>query len=462
MFLTAQIEAHNIQDSRGGQRDGVRKDLQEELQMSQKDLLEKAEKYFVGGSLGEFNLPPEVAMVFSHGKGSKLYDVEGKEYVDYLLGSGPMIIGHCHPEVVEAVQKQILKGTTFFSVNEPVIHFAERIVEACPCGEKIRFMNTGSDAVMYALRMARAFTGKDKILRFEGGWHGVSDVTLHSARSPRPGDYPRATPDGAGIPKALWESVLVSPFNNVEKTLAIIEDNKEDLAAVLIEPLQRCILPRPGFFEAVREITEKYGIVMIFDEVVTGFRLAWGGAQERFGVVPDLAALGKTISGGYPNAAVCGRADIMETVNARKDPSDPKRAIASGTFNGYTVGAVAGMATLDVLERKGTYKRLYEMGGRLSSEIEKMGKEFSIPLKVGGEGPVLQVLFTQDDEIVNYESMLYADKAKAYKFGIELIKRGFFVSPFEKIYLSTVHTDEDISRTLEAMREVLQKEIAPM
>ncbi len=428
--------------------------------MSQKELLEKSEKYLVGGSNGEFHLPPEVAMVFSHGKGSKLYDVDGKEYVDYLLGSGPMIIGHCHPEVIEAVEKQIQKGTTYFHVNEPVIRFAERIVEACPCGEKIRFMNTGSDAVSYAVRMAMAYTGRDKVLRFEGGWHGVSDLALHSARSPRPGDYPKSTPDGAGIPKSLSENVLVSPFNNTEKTVDIIEKNHGELAAVVIEPLQRCILPKPGFFEAIREVTKKYGIIMIFDEVVTGFRLAWGGAQERFGVVPDLAALGKTISGGYPNAAVCGRADVMDTVNGRRDPSDPQRAIASGTFNGYAVGAVAGMATLDVLEREGTYDRLYAMGSRFIGEIEKMGKEFSIPLKVGGEGPVLQVLFTEAEDIVNYETMLYADKAKAFKFGIEMIKRGFFVSPFEKIYLSTVHTDEDISRTLEAMREVLKNEIA--
>lgn len=427
--------------------------------MSQKELLEKSEKYLVGGSNGEFNLPPEVNMVFSHGKGSKLYDMDGKEYVDYLLGSGPMIIGHCHPEVVAAVEKQIQKGTTYFHINEPVIRFAERIVEACPCGEKIRFMNTGSDAVSYAVRMAMAFTGKDKILRFEGGWHGVSDLGLHSARSPQPGDYPHSTADGAGIPKSLVNNVLVSPFNNVEKTCEIIEAHKEELAAVVIEPLQRCILPKPGFFEAVREVTKKYGIIMIFDEVVTGFRLAWGGAQERFGVVPDLAALGKTISGGYPVAAVCGRADVMDTVNARRDPSDPQRAIASGTFNGFPVGAVAGMATLDVLEQEGTYDRLYAIGNRLTSEIEKMGKEFSIPLKVGGEGPVLQVLFTEADEILNYETMLYADKTKAYKFGIGLIKRGFFVSPFEKIYLSTAHTDEDISKTLEAMREVL-KDIA--
>lgn len=428
--------------------------------MNQHDLLKKADQYFVGGSLGEFRLPPEVTFVVSHGRGSTFYDVDGKEYIDFLLGSGPMILGHCHPAVVEAVQQQILKGTTFLALNEPVIHLAEKIVEAAPCGEKIRFVSTGSEATSYALRMARAFTGREKILRFEGGWHGVSDVVLHGARPVPPGGYPHTRPDSAGIPKSWSRDVLVAPFNNVEQTSAIIEDYHDELAAVIVEPLQRCIRPKPGFFEALRELTTRYGIVFIFDEVVTGFRLAWGGAQERYGVVPDLAAYGKTISGGYPNAAVCGRADVMDTVNPWRASSDPKRAIISGTFNGYPVAAAAGLATLRELEKPGTYERLYAMGNRIAREIEAMGKEFSIPMKIGGEGPVLQVLFTKDPEIVNYESMFRSDKTKAYTFGVELIKRGCFVSPYEKIYLSTAHSDEDIDRLLEAAREVLKEKIA--
>lgn len=423
--------------------------------MNQRELLQQADRYFVGGSLGEFRLPPDVAMVFSHGKGSKLYDVEGNEYIDFLLGSGPMLLGHCHPAVVEAIQKQVLRGTTFFTLNEPVIQLAEKVVEAAPCGEKIRFVCTGSEAVLYALRMARAFTGREKFLRFEGGWHGVSDAVLHSARPAHPSKYPNSTPDGIGIPRSLCRDVLVVPFNDTEKAREIIEMYHDELAAVLVEPLQRCVRPRPGFFQTLRELTARYGIIFIFDEVVTGFRLAWGGAQERYGVVPDVAAYGKTISGGYPNAAICGRADVMETASSLRDRSE--RAIVSGTFNGYPIAATAGLATLCELERKGTYERLYEMGNRIIREVEGMGRAFSIPLKVGGEGPVLQVLFTEETEIIDYGSMLRADKAKAYRFGVEMIRRGFFLSPYEKIYLSIVHSDEDIDRMLEAAREVLKQ-----
>jgi glutamate-1-semialdehyde 2,1-aminomutase len=423
--------------------------------MKQCEVLDLADKYLVGGTLGAMVLPKDVAMVFSHGKGTRLYDVDGKEYIDFLIGSGPLILGHCHPAVVQAVQEQLLKGSTFYNLNEPAIRLAERVAEASPCGEKVRFVCTGTDAVFYSMRMARAYTGREKILKFEGGWHGLSDYALHSSKPPKPGDYPHSIPDGAGIPKSVSPNVLVSPFNNLEKAEAIIKSHKDELAAVVVEPLQRCIRPKPGFFEALRKWTQDYGIVLIFDEVVTGFRLAWGGAAERYGVVPDLAAYGKTISGGYPMGTICGKADILDTANPRRDASDPQKTLVSGTFNGYPIASVAGLATLKELEKDGVYERLYEMGDRISKEITAMGKELSIPLLVGGDGPVLQVLFTEEKAITDYESMLYADKEKAYRFGIELIKRGLFVSPFEKIYLSVVHSDADIDRLLEASREAL-------
>ena len=423
--------------------------------MKQKEILGLADRYLVGGTLGAMVLPSEVAMVFSHGKGTRLYDMDGKEYIDFLIGSGPLILGHCHPAVVHAVQEQILKGSTFYNLNEPAIRLAEKVAEASPCGEKVRFVCTGTDAVFYSMRMARAYTGREKVLKFEGGWHGLSDYALHSSKPPKPSDYPHSIPDGAGIPKSVSPNVLVSPFNNLEKAEAIIKSHKDELAAVVVEPLQRCIRPKPGFFEALREWTQAYGIVFIFDEVVTGFRLAWGGAAERYGVIPDLAAYGKTISGGYPLGAISGRADIMDTANPKRDASDPQKTLVTGTFNGYPIASVAGLATLKELQKEGTYERLYEMGDRISREITAMGKEFSIPLLVGGDGSVLQVLFTEDKAITDYESMLYADKERAYKFGIELIKRGLFVSPFEKIYLSVVHSDADIDRLLEASREAL-------
>ena len=407
--------------------------------------------------MGEFHLPEEVSMVFVRGKGSKLYDADGREYVDFLNGSGPMILGHCHPEVMAAVSEQLQHGTTYFGINQKVIELGERIIDAAPCGDKIRFVATGSDAVSFAVRMARAFTGRRRVLRFEGGWHGVSDFALHGAKPLAPSEYPRATPDAAGLPAALPDDLLLAPFNDIVMARELIEQYAEELAAICVEPLQRCICPDPSFLQALRELSAKHGIILIFDEVVTGFRIAWGGAQERYGVVPDLATYGKTISGGHPNAAVCGRADVLETVNPWRALDDPQRTFVSGTFNGNPLSAAAGLATLDVLSQAGIYERLYEMAGRIRSEVEAMGREFSIPLLVGGDGPVLQVLFTDADDIVNYETMLYADKERAVRFGVGMIKRGFFVSPYEKIYLSTAHTDEDLDRSLAAMREVLKE-----
>lgn len=430
--------------------------------MSQTALIERAERVLVGGSNGEFRLPPEANLVVSHGEGATIHDTAGKAYIDFLLGSGPMILGHGHPEVVEAVTRQISRGTTFMALNEPSIRLAERVAEASPCGEKVRLVVTGSESIQFALRAARAYTGRDRYLRFEGGWHGVSDSALHGARTLKPGTYPATAPDGGGIPRSWSADVLATPFNDVDRAAEVVEKHHGDLAAILIEPLQRCILPRPGFFETMRELATRYGIVLIFDEIVTGFRMAWGGAQERYGVIPDLAVYGKTISGGYPMAAICGRADVMDVMNGWRPADDPKRIIVSGTFNGYPVGAVAGLATLDVLERPGTYERLFAMGDRVTREITAMGHRLSIPLLVGGEGPVLQVLFTKEHEIVDYGSMFRADKQKAFVFGVELIKRGLFVSPYEKIYLSLAHTDDHIDRLLRAAEEVLRDVIAKM
>lgn len=430
--------------------------------MSQTALIERAERVFVGGSNGEFRLPPEASLVVSHGEGAMIHDIAGKAYIDFLLGSGPMILGHAHPEVVEAVTRQISRGTTFMALNEPAIELAERVADASPCGEKVRLVITGSESMQFALRAARAFTGRDRCLRFEGGWHGVSDSALHGARTLEPGGYPGTLPDGGGIPRSWSVDMLAVPFNDAERATEIVERHHEELAAIVIEPLQRCILPRPGFFEAMRALCYRYGIVLIFDEIVTGFRMALGGAQERYGVTADLAAYGKTISGGYPLAAMCGRADVMDVMNGWRPADDPKRIIASGTFNGYPVGAAAGLATLDVLERPGTYERLFAMGDRITREIAAMGERLSIPLLVGGEGPVLQVLFTNEREIIDYGSMFRADKQKAFVFGVELIKRGLFVSPYEKIYLSLAHTDGHVDRLLESAEEVLRDVIAKM
>ncbi|HEX2924566.1 MAG TPA: aminotransferase class III-fold pyridoxal phosphate-dependent enzyme, partial [Chloroflexota bacterium] len=274
-------------------------------------LFDRASRLMPGGTLGMFGLPPDLAIIPAYGRGAKLYDVDGNEYVDYLLGSGPLILGHAHPAVVEAVQQQAARASTFYYVNEPALELAELIVSAVPCADKVRFCSSGNEATFFAMRLARAHTGREKVLKFEGGFHGVHDYAIHNIWSTGASQSPEPRVESAGVPRGARETVLVAPFNDVEATAAVIEANYRDLAAVILEPFQRSYPPRPGFLPFLREITSKYGIQLIFDEVITGFRFAWGGAQEYYGVVPDLACLGKIIGGGYPLSAVVGREEVM-------------------------------------------------------------------------------------------------------------------------------------------------------
>ncbi len=422
--------------------------------MDQEQLLERARRYLVGTCLGMFYLPPEVTMVMSHGKGSRIYDFAGREYIDYVLGSGPLILGHAHPSVVEAVRRQVILGSTFYTLNEPVIDLAEKIVEAVPCADTIRFTSSGTEATFYALRIARASTGREKILKFEGGWHGGHDYAQQSATPAKLSRYPDAQPDSKGIPSAVTGTVLVAPFNDIETASQIIEENRHELAAVILEPLQRAIKPLPGFLRELRRITEDYGIVLVYDEIVTGFRLAWGGAQERYGVVPDLATYGKIIGGGDSLAAICGKRCLMDCCDPhRRD--EPDFVFVSGTLNGNPLAASAGLATLMELEKPGTYPKLYHLAERFRDGVKKIADDLSIPVQVPGDGPVLQILFSEHD-VVDYRSVLMADAKRGYQLGVELIKRGVFVVPGGKIYISAVHTDEDIDKTLEVIQETMR------
>lgn len=422
-------------------------------------LLDKADRYLVGGCLGSFRLPDEVATVIERGEGSRVFDVGGREYIDYILGSGPMILGHAHPAVVEAVQRQAALGSTFYVPSAPTINLAERVVEAAPCGERIRFVSSGTEATFAALRMARASSGREKIMKFEGGWHGGHDYAQQGTTPTGPADYPEAVPDCAGIPGAVGASVLVAPFNDAETAVRLIEAHADDIAAVIVEPLQRTVRPQPGFLEALREATSRHGIALIFDEIVTGFRLAWGGAQERYGVIPDIATYGKTISGGYPIAAVCGRADILDCGDPRRKSQGQEYAFVSGTVNGNPIGAAAGLACLDELAKDGVYPRLYEVSERLSQGLEAIAKDLGVPLQVLGDGPVLQPFFT-DAPILNHIDSLQADAAAARLWGIEMLKRGILCNPGGKIYVSFAHSHDDIDRTLEVAREALEAAIS--
>lgn len=423
--------------------------------MNQQELLQKAERYFPGACLGMMHLPVDLRMVMVRGEGSRIFDAAGKEYLDYMLGSGPLILGHCRPEVVEAVRRQATLGSTFFALNEPAIRLAEKMVEAIPCGEAIRFQTTGSEATFTALRIARAATGRDKVLKFEGGWHGGHDIGQLSSFPAEPVPFPEPVPDCDGIPEGSCREVLVAPFNDPDTTASIIAKHHADIAAVIVEPLQRTLKPEPGFLESVRELARKHGIVLVFDEVVTGFRVAWGGAQERYGVVPDLACYGKAMAGGYPLSAVVGKAELLKLADPRQKGAG-RYCFTSGTLTGNPIACAAGFAALGVLEQPGVYDRLHAAGKKLSQGLCLAGEKAGIPLQVLGDGPVLQVLFTDARPIRNHRDLLRADKKKATQFGHELIRRGVYCTPGGKIYISLAHSDADLERTIDIASAALK------
>lgn len=422
--------------------------------MNQKQLLDRAELYLPGAALGMMSLPPDLRMVMVRGQGSRIYDAEGKEYLDYMLGSGPLILGHCRPEVVEAVQRQVGLGSTYFALNEPAIELAAAIVESVPCGESLRFQTTGSEATFSALRIARAFTKRDKILKFEGGWHGGHDVGQLSGAPGAENPFPDAVPDCDGIPRGVQGDVLVAPFNDLATTVSIIQQHRHELAAVIVEPLQRSLVPEPGFLAGLREITRDCGMVLIFDEIVTGFRIAWGGAQERYGVVPDLACYGKIIGGGYPLSAVVGKKELMQLADPRQKGRGAY-CFLSGTLTGNPVACAAGRATLEVLRQPGTYERLHAIGERLRQGIARVGERAGLPLQVLGDGPVLQVFFGNQEPMKSHRDTVQTDKSMAVAFGYELIRRGVYCTPGGKLYLSLDHTDADIDRTIEIAADAL-------
>jgi glutamate-1-semialdehyde 2,1-aminomutase len=416
-------------------------------------LLDKATRLLPGGVLGGYSVPAEFSFVVREARGARLTDVSGREYVDYILGSGPLVLGHAHPAVVAAVERQLSKGTTYFQLSEPTLELAEEICRAVPCAEQIRFTSTGSEATFFALRVARAFRQREKILKFEGGFHGTHDYSLMSVGPKSPKAFPAPTPDSAGIPHAIQEHVLIAPFNDLAETEAILAAHHADLAAVIMEPFQRLVPPEPGFLKGVREITKRFGVPLIFDEIVTGFRFAYGGAQEYYGVVPDLAAIGKIVGGGFPLAAVVGRGEIMRHL-APELEGTPEFVAQAGTLNGNPVAAVAGLATLAELRRPGTYERLFATGTRIKTALQAAADAAGLPAHVAGEAPVFEIYFT-DRPITDYRATLTADRARHRAFTDELIRRGV-VKAAQKFYVSLAHGEDEIRHTVEAFTQALR------
>jgi glutamate-1-semialdehyde 2,1-aminomutase len=415
----------------------------------EKDLLQRAARVWPDGNLGNLRPTDGYELFIRKGQGSRLWDVSGNEYIDYLLGSGPMILGHAHPAVVEAVEEALSRGTTYATQNVDALLLSEEIVSAVPCAEQIRFTTSGTEATFQCLRLARAYRKRDKVLKFEGAYHGIHDYAMMSWFPHDPPPFPEPVPASAGIPKAVQDTVLIAPFNDLETTTAIIEAHHDELAAVIVEPLQRNLEAVPGFLEGVRAVTARLDIPLVFDEVVTGFRLAYGGAQEFYGVVPDLAALGKVVGGGFPLAAVVGSRELMQAYDVASVAAE-EWVPQIGTLNGSPVAAAAGLATLKELKNDGMYERYRATGTYLKDTLQRLLDEAEIPAQVSGDASAFDVYFT-DHPVTDYRSSLDSRVELNTVFDRTLLENGVFKRP-RQMYVGMCHTDADVERTVEVFK----------
>ena len=391
-------------------------------------------------------------------KGSRMVDTDGNQFIDYLLGLGPMLLGHRPEKVTKAVVDFITqRGTVFALPVADEIELARKIIAAVPSVEQVHLANTGTEAVLYAVRLARAYTRRSKIIRFEGMYHGFSDAVYWSKHpaleKAGPESRPVPVPQGPGLPEGLADSLIVLPWNDGEVLERVIREHEADIAAVITEPIMcntGCILPAPGYLKLMRQLTHEFGIVLIFDEVITGFRIAVGGAQQYYGVVPDLTVMAKGFGGGFPIAAVGGNKEIMQLV------ADGTVSMA-GTYSGNGIAVSAANATLDFLMKPGIYQSLFDKSERLMQGIRERLESEELHTRVVGLGPLFQVWFTHSP-IRNYrDAVLHARRDLFRIWWEEMMKRGVLFHPdaFENLFVSFAHTDTDVDLTLQAVDDAL-------
>ena len=406
---------------------------------TQTDWIALAQEVLPAGGFGNF----DHNIVLARGHGSHVWDEDGTEYIDYLIGSGPMLLGHGHPEVLEAVLEQLPKGMTFFANNARGIMLAEAICDAVACCQQVRFVTSGGEADMYAIRLARAYTGKTKIVKFEGGYNGMSAEAQMSLAPSREVNFPHAVPDSAGIPHSVADHMLIAPFNDLDAMASLLDDHNE-VAAIIVEPLQRIIPPIPGFLAGLRTLCDTHGVLLIFDEIVTGFRLAYGGAQDYYGVVPDICTLGKIIGGGFPLAALGGRADIMQHFDKAIVGGD-KWLMQLGTLSGNPVASVAGIKTMEILRRPGQYEKLRQTGKRLQNMQSDHLNKAGIAHQIVGDETLFDVLFTKEC-CIDYRSTKHNKPALAALYNKTLRERGILKSP-SKLYPALAISEDDLHQT---------------
>jgi glutamate-1-semialdehyde 2,1-aminomutase len=422
-------------------------------------LFEEARKLTPGGVHSSIRFFDPYPIFISKAKGSKIYDVDGNEYIDYHLAFGPVVLGHGHPGVVNAVKDQLSKGIIYGLSNELEVEVAKKIKTHVPSAQMVRFCNSGTEATYHAIRVARAYTKRWKIIKFEGAYHGWHDyVSVSSSPSLRdagPRESPASVPDTDGLPTEVAKNTIVVPFNDSEVLERTLKKYKGEIAALITEPILHgsamCIPPEKGFLNFLREITIKYGIVLIFDEVVTGFRHGIGGAQKLFDIMPDLTTFGKAMANGFPVAAVCGRKDIMEMFK----PTG--RVDYGGTFNGNPISMAATLATIRELEKGDVCQRLFNLGENLRNQLNEIVAELELRAQAVGFGSVFQLLFTEK-KIRDYRDTLTSNTELFKKFQREMMSKGIFILPHanKRCHLSAAHTDEDIRCTIQNVREILK------
>ena len=388
-------------------------------------------------------------IVFDRVKGAYIWDVDGNQYIDYVGTWGPAICGHAHPEVIAALHEVLDKGTSFGAPSAQENVLAEMVIEAVPSIELVRFVNSGTEACMSVLRLMRAFTGRDKVIKFEGCYHGHADMFLVKAGS---GVATLGLPDSPGVPKSTTSNTLTAPYNDLEAVKALFAENPDQIAGLILEPVvgnSGFIPPDAGFLEGLRELTQENGALLVFDEVMTGFRIAYGGAQEKFGITPDLTTLGKVIGGGLPVGAYGGRKDIMSMV------APAGSMYQAGTLSGNPLAMTAGIKTLELLQKPGTYEQLDRITKRLADGLVQIAKETGHEV-YGGQISAMFGIFFIGEPVHNYDDAKKSDLAKFSSFHRGMLKRGIYLAPsqFEAGFTSLAHTEEDIDRTLAAAREV--------
>jgi len=427
--------------------------LNQEQPADHATLYEIAERCLPGAGLGGYALPEDVRFIIHRGEGSRLFDVEGHSYIDYCGGAGATIIGNSHPAVVQAAMDAVPDGLHFFgTLNDRAVALSEVLVDAIPCAEQIIYATTGSEATFYGMRIARAATGKNKVLKFEGAYHGNHDYAVISVFPTAAANYPYGSASTGGVPTTIAaDAMLIAPYNDLDTTRKIVEAHKSDLAMIIVEPIQRMIVSQPGFLQGLRDLCDEHGIILMFDEVVTGFRLAYGGAQEHFGVTPDMASYGKIVGGGGPIACLAGKRDLLDLSNP-KHKGQANYAYINGTLHGNPVAAATGLATLAELRKPGTYEGLNKLASDTLSAFQGVLDKYGIPAIATGEGSLWQFLFMAAPP-KNHMDMLASDQASARALDTELLRRGLYILPGVRRFFNTALTDTDIEQSLAALED---------